>query len=311
MLYLAFSRLASNAINKSVEMTPRNYFFLFSKAATSLIAFVGSYFVQAFLISFYPSSVNASVQVALKIIALQGLFTSGFSILILSHPANHKKFLYRAKHAYWLSIITRLTLLVSLSVAVYSCQELTERLGIAFLIIPLLLLLALGLFAGEGQAYAYATQKSFSYETSILILQIFFFLTLSYLLISKPPSSYASIYALVCLLLPRYIINLIFSVKAYPPFLLLKLPTSATLAVYRKAISSSLLMAVAFLNWSVDVLIVAALGFASSVNMLSVFTLIFSFPQMLLGFLAPKLQLRWSDNRKVKNIKQDFSFLFA
>lgn len=288
-----------------VRLPAANHLFLFLRAARSLVAFLGAYSVQVFLINSYPASVNASTQVALKIIALQGLFTSGFSILILSHPISYKRFLYRSRHAYWLSIATRLILLLLIALSTPIFQQLSVRLGIQDLLALLLLLFVLGLFGGEGNAYAYASRRRTSYELSILLLQLLCFTILAGLFAFGAPSPYASIYALLGLLLPKYLVDLIFSVKAYPRLLLIKVPDSMTVKAYLKAISSSLLMVIAFLNWSLDVIIASALGAASSVNLLAFFTLIFSVPQLLIGFIAPSMQLRWSDSRYSHNIKRD------
>jgi len=291
--------------DKIVKFPAGKHSFLFLKTARALVAFVGAYSIQAFLISSYPASVNASAQVALKIIALQGLFTSGFSILILSHPTSYQKFLHRSRHAYWLSFITRLILLLLLALLAPLFRALSMRMGIQELLIPLLVLLVLGLFGGEGNAYAYASRRRSSYESSILILQLLFFMSLAGLFAVRPPSAYAAIYALVGLLLPKYLVDILYSVKAYPRFVLFKAPNPVTVKAYIKAISSSLLMAIAFLNWSLDVIIASALGAASGVNLLAVFTLIFSVPQLLIGFVAPSIQLRWSDSQYSQNIKQD------
>ena len=293
-------------LGKMAELTARNHLFLFLRAARSLVTFVGAYSVQAFLISSYPAYVNASSQVALKMIALQGLFTSGFSILILSHPTSYKKFLHRTRHAYWLSIATRLVLLLSLALSAPLFQELSIRLGIKELLPPLLVLLLLGLFGGEGNAYAYASRRRTSYELSILILQLLSFMVMAGLFVyNRPPSPYAATYVLTGLLLPKYLVDLFYSAKAYPRFVLFKVPASSTVKAYAKAMSSSLLMGIAFLNWSLDIIIASALGAASSVNLLAVFTLIFSAPQLLISFIAPSIQLRWSDSRYSNYIKRD------
>ena len=292
-------------LGKMAGLPARNHLFLFLRAARSLVTFVGAYSVQAFLVSSYPAYVNASSQVALKIVALQGLFTSGFSILILSHPTSYKKFLHRTRHAYWLSIATRLALLLSLALSAPLFQELSIRLGIKDLLAPLLVLLLLGLFGGEGSAYAYASRRRTSYELSILILQLLSFIVMAGLFIYRPPSPYAATYVLTGLLLPKYLVDLFYSAKAYPRFVLFKVPASTTVKAYAKAMSSSLLMGIAFLNWSLDVIIASALGAASSVNLLAIFTLIFSAPQLLIGFIAPSIQLRWSDSRYSDNIKRD------
>lgn len=292
-------------LGKMAGLPARNNLFLFLRAARSLVTFIGAYSVQAFLISSYPAYVNASSQVALKIVALQGLFTSGFSILILSHPTSYKKFLHRTRHAYWLSIATRLVLLLSLALSAPLFQELSIRLNIKDLLAPLLVLLLLGLFGGEGNAYAYASRRRISYELSILILQLLFLIVMAGLFVYKPPSQYAATYVLAGLLLPKYLVDLFYSAKAYPRFALFKVPALTTVKAYAKAMSSSLLMGIAFLNWSLDVIIASALGAASSVNLLAVFTLIFSAPQLLISFIAPSIQLRWSDSRYSDNIKRD------
>lgn len=125
------------------------------------------------------------------------------------------------------------------------------------------------------------------------------------LFVYRPLSPYAATYVLTGLLLPKYLVDLFYSAKAYPRFVLFKVPASKTVKAYAKSVSSSLLMGIAFLNWSLDIVIASALGAASSINLLAVFTLIFSAPQLLISFIAPSIQLRWSDSRYSDNIKRD------
>lgn len=301
-----FSCLHNSFFFYRVRSVTQNNLYLLPRILRAFLSFSGSYFVQIYLIHSYPLYVNASAQVALKLIALQGFFTSGFSILILSHPSSYRTYLYRHRHAYWLSIATKFILILASAALFFSFSQLRNKLQLNYLFTPLLFLFLLGLLGGDGQAYAYANKKSGRYESFIVVLQAAFFLFLGALVVIKQPSqSWAAILSFTCLLLPKYTADLLFSAKAYPSFLLFRAPTKVTLRTYSKAFSSSLLLGVAFLNWSLDVLLVAILGDAQGVSMLSLFTLIFSIPQILVGFLSPSIQLRWSKSQSIKCINRD------
>jgi len=231
-----------------------NSLYLFVRIARAVATFVILSFVQATLIIRYPSGVNASIQVALKLVSIPGLFTSGFSILTSSHPSSYRTFLLRPRHGYWLSIATRLLVLTC---CMPMFKDLIYKIGLESLVAPLLLLLVLGVFGGEGQAYAYASKKSLGYESMMLASQLIGFVFILRELHAGLTSSAVSISVFVSLLLPRYIVDAFFSFKALPAFLLFKLPTKRTLQIYKKSLSSSVLMAIAFLNWSIDVLLVS------------------------------------------------------
>lgn len=277
------------------------------RASRAILSFASLYLVQSYLINAYNPSVNASVQVALKLIGIQGLFTTGFALLILSHPLDHKQFLKESANIFWLSFIARLVGLLSIAllIPIVGLPYLDNSLG--YLYWPLIAFLLFGLVGGEGQALAYASRAALTYESKVITFQIIALLVLLLVFHLSLSPWLISIAAFAAFVGPKYLVDALFSIKEIPAFPgRLSMPwNSASKRLLIKATSSSALSVIAFLNWSVDVIILASVGTAAAVNKLSVFTLVFSIPAVMISFAVPMLQLRWSNSKNLAKACKD------
>lgn len=294
----------------TVSLSPK-ISFIAVRASRALLSFASLYLVQSYLINAYNPSVNASVQVALKLIGIQGLFTTGFALIILSHPLDHKQFLKESANTFWLSFIARFVglLLIALLFPITLFPYLDSGLGCLYW--PLIAFLLFGLLGGEGQALAYTSRKAFAYESKILVAQVIALLLLGLAFYASLTPWVISIIALVAFVSPKYLVDVLYSIKGIPAFpRRLAIPSSSSSKkLLIKSISSSALSATAFFNWSIDVVILASLGTAAAVNKLSVFTLVFSVPAIIAGFATPMLQLRWSNPSNSVKPGKDISLL--
>jgi hypothetical protein len=285
--------------------------FLAVRACRAILAFISLYLVQSHLINAYSPSVNASVQVALKLLGIQGLFTTGFALIILSHPIDYKEFLLESAHVFWLSFVSKLVGLLSLALLISIAFHSSLDISLGSIYWPLIAFLLLGLLGGEGQAFAYASRAAYAYESKILISQIISLLLLGFAFYMNLSPWLISIVVFAAFAFPRYLVDALYCVKQIPPFpRRLALPwNSGSKRLLIKATSSSALSVIAFLNWSIDVIILANIGTAAAVNKLSVFTLAFSAPAIMIGFASPMLQLRWSNSKNLVKACKDICFL--
>ena len=244
---------------------------------------------------------------------IQGLFTTGFALIVLSHPLDHKQFLKESSNIFWISFIARLAglLAIALLLPITFLPHLNSGLG--YLYWPLFAFLVLGLLGGEGQAFAYATRAEFAYESKILVVQIAALVLLGMAFRASLAPWLISIIAFSTFIAPKYSVDAQYSIKGIPAFPgQLAMPSSSSdMKLLIKSISSSALSATAFLNWSIDVVILASLGTAAAVNKLSVFTLVFSVPAIIAGFVTPMLQLRWSNFSNSSKPGKDIALLSA
>lgn len=274
--------------------------FLVLRFVRVISGFAFGYLLQFYLIRRYPASVNAWLQISLRTIDIGPILATGFGVISLSSGMKASHFISYHKREYLASLAVKLSffLLVVLAMADISHARIKDAFGPLYS--SLTILLTVSVLSGDAANFAYANHDEAIYEKNYLLWQICAFIFLFYILLLRQPDPItACILSFFLICLPRYLVDLnsLLTICPIPRNvgcfrrLLSIQPFSGGLVL--KSLMVFLLGIIAYLNWSLDIILVGLLGSPPEVNQLAITAGVFSIPSVALGFVVEKLQIRW------------------